>query len=114
MNPSECCCAGNYWWRIIWLFLLVLFARILFLLDSKGGGLFCSSLFFFYFYYDFPKKLTWLFVVFPHPAEISVYGGEDPELLRGDHLVLSKEEQLIDSWLEERGIAMANPVDNMQ
>jgi len=33
-----------------------------------------------------------------------VYGGEDPDLLRGEHLVLSPEEQLIDQWLEEKGI----------
>ncbi|KAL4506931.1 hypothetical protein ABPG72_001352 [Tetrahymena utriculariae] len=46
-------------------------------------------------------------------AEISVYGGEDPSSLKGDHLVLSLEEQLIYSWLDEKGINMANPVDNI-
>ncbi|KAL4461010.1 hypothetical protein ABPG74_016482 [Tetrahymena malaccensis] len=46
-------------------------------------------------------------------AEISVYGGEDPSSLKGDHLVLSQEEQLIYCWLEEKGISMANPVDNI-
>jgi len=45
--------------------------------------------------------------------EISVYGGEDPDLLRGEHLVLSPEEKLIDLWLEEKGIQMVNPVDNI-